>query len=271
MTYKGNHVCKWAKQDRQSSIHHNLLHTLYNTIVSLTHTIHFSQHGHTNFGIMLPSSWIPHWPSQSTFKSSLIPSCGVLVTLTLLSTMGTAPSSILVKCSEARGPGSIVLNMGSTMSLTILEPAALMLGHSWATMSLRKPGSLLLGMEKYQLCKIERDEVLTGWLALSFCREFLDEVGHGEVVQSSCLDAWVVDNSKPGLSDVQLQKRRVLRAESCTKRRISSDVGSGQLMHASRCTSHDQDDRVAQAGKRFAITSLYCGKNQRDTSLTKCE
>jgi hypothetical protein len=49
------------------------------------------------------------------------------------------PKSSLVNRSLDSGPGSVEARMGSTISFTIFAPATLMLGHSWAMMSLRKP------------------------------------------------------------------------------------------------------------------------------------
>ena len=79
-------------------------------------------------------------PSQSTFRSILIlPSRSVFVTLTFENLKGTCPRSIFVKCNDANGPGSIVLNMGSTVCLTMSQPATLMFGHRLATSSLSQP------------------------------------------------------------------------------------------------------------------------------------
>jgi hypothetical protein len=59
--------------------------------------------------------------------ASNIPSVFVVLAFDNLS--GTGPRSILVKWSVFKGPGSIVLNMGSTTSLIILLPAAFIFGH----------------------------------------------------------------------------------------------------------------------------------------------
>lgn len=91
---------------------------------------------------MLASISMSALPTQSTFRSSLMPSTSLLVVFALDRRSGTGPRSIFVKCSVAKGPGSIVLNMGSTISLTILLPAALMLGHSCLTMSFRNSVTL---------------------------------------------------------------------------------------------------------------------------------
>ena len=91
-----------------------------------------------NEGIMSASRVISHSPSQSTFMSSLMPSVVVLETRTPFNFRGTVPRSILVKWRVFNGPGSIVLNMGSAISLIIWLPATLMFGHSCSTISFRK-------------------------------------------------------------------------------------------------------------------------------------
>jgi hypothetical protein len=91
----------------------------------------------TRVGIIVASSSISHLPAQSTFKSSLIPSVSVFVTRTLESCKGTCPRSSLVKWRLDKGPGSMLLNMGSAISLVILLAAILICGHSCATMSFK--------------------------------------------------------------------------------------------------------------------------------------
>lgn len=93
----------------------------------------------TILGTIDASSSKSHLPSQSKSISSLMPSSSVLCTSTFENLMGVGPKSSLTKRRFARGPGSIWSSMGSTTSLMILPPATLMLGHSWATMSLRNP------------------------------------------------------------------------------------------------------------------------------------
>lgn len=93
----------------------------------------------TILGTIDASSSKSHLPSQSKSISSLMPSSSVLCTSTFENLMGVGPKSSLTKRRFARGPGSIWSSMGSTTSLMILPPATLMLGHSWAMMSLRNP------------------------------------------------------------------------------------------------------------------------------------
>lgn len=99
---------------------------------------------------MFPSSSMSQLPSQSTFKSSEMPAFSVFVAMAWENLIGTAPRSTLVKCRDANGPGSIVLNIGSAISLIIWLPATLILGHSCATMSLRKPTHLIVSENSAQ-------------------------------------------------------------------------------------------------------------------------
>lgn len=66
-----------------------------------------------------------------------MPFVSVFVARTFETVMGTGPRSTFVKCNEASGPGNMVLNIGLAISMVILLPATLMLGHSCATMSFK--------------------------------------------------------------------------------------------------------------------------------------
>lgn len=93
----------------------------------------------TILGSIFPSSSISLLLSQVTFMSNLMPPVVLLCTSTAESRNGIGPRSSLVNRRFANGPGSVEAKIGSTISLIILQPATLMLGHSCSTISLRNP------------------------------------------------------------------------------------------------------------------------------------
>jgi hypothetical protein len=139
----------------------------------------------TMAGNMSASSSMSALPTQSTFRSSLMPSTSLFVVFAFDSCKGTGPRSILVKCRVFNGPGSMVLNMGSTISLIILLPAALMLGHNSFTMSFRNSALDLssgigAGLQLY---------VLTDRFTIARSGELFHDPGHCCASQSVPLSA----------------------------------------------------------------------------------